>query len=270
MEQNNKTLNVTGSTQQTEIDLAELFQSFLAKWYFLLAGLVLGILIAGLYTYFLVTPLYTATSKLYMVSNSSESIVNLSDLNLGTSLSNDYKELLMVRPILEEIAEEENLPYSYEGLRRMISISTITNTRILVISVTAASPKEAKTIANALADKAVETIPVLMDTARPNIAERAIEPSSKSSPNMRRNILLGGVAGLAIVLAILTILFLMDDTVSTSEDLEKLMGILPMTVIPEGDLPSSWTEDQDSDSGGRGRSRSHSRSHAKGRRKKVL
>lgn len=241
MEQNRTQLAESAArTGQDEIDLAALFRSYLSRWYFVLAGLVAGILIAGAVTYFLITPKYTATSKLYMVSNSSDSIVNLSDLNIGTSLSNDYKELLKVRPILEEIAEEEDLPYSYEQISGMVSISTITNTRILVISVTSKSPKEAQTIANALADKAVEKIPVLMDTARPNIAERAIVPTSKSSPSMRRNVLIGGLLGLVAVLAVLTILFLMDDTITTSEDVEKVLGILPMTVIPEGNLPEAW------------------------------
>ena len=147
---------------QDEIDLSALFSYYLSRWYFVLAGLLAGVLIAGAVTYFLIVPKYTATSKLYMVSNSSDSIVNLSDLNIGTSLSNDYKELLKVRPILEEIAEEEGLPYTYEQLSGMVSISTIANTRILVISVTSKSPKEAQTIANALAAKATYGAPVIV------------------------------------------------------------------------------------------------------------
>ncbi len=259
MDQNKTQVAEVAARQgQDEIDLAALFASYLARWYFLLAGFLVGVLIAGCITYFFIKPTYTATSKLYMVSSSSDSIVNLSDLNIGNSLSNDYKELLRVRPILEEIAEEEKLPYSYEQLYRMVSISTIPNTRILVISVNSRSPKEAQVIANALADKAVEQIPVLMDTARPNIAERAIEPRGKSSPNMKRNVLLGGLIGLLIVLAILTILFLMDDTVTSSEDVEKVLGVMPLTVIPEGDLPTTWDEMGDSDDN----------SKSKGRRKK--
>lgn len=259
MDQNKTNVAEVAARQgQDEIDLAALFASYLARWYLLLAGFLVGTLIAGCVTYFFIKPTYTATSKLYMVSSSSDSIVNLSDLNIGTSLSNDYKELMKVRPILEEIAEEEKLPYSYERLAGMVSISTIPNTRILVISVNSGSPKEAQVIANALADKAVEQIPVLMDTARPNIAERAIEPKSKSSPSMKRNVLLGGLIGLLIVLAILTILFLMDDTVTSSEDVEKVLGIMPMTVIPEGDLPTTWDEMDENDDN----------SKSKGKRKK--
>ena len=100
-----KTLS-NANEEETEIDLLELFYYLKAKLVWLISFFVIGAVIAGLITYFLITPKYTATSKLYMVSASSDSIVNLSDLNLGTSLTDDYVELLKIRPIFEEIIKE--------------------------------------------------------------------------------------------------------------------------------------------------------------------
>ena len=96
-----------------------------------------------------------------MVSASKNSVVDLADLSIGTSLSEDYAELLHVRPIIEAINEENDLGYTYEQLNGMIDISTVEDTRILKISATSIKPKEAKTIANALAEKAVTEIPKL-------------------------------------------------------------------------------------------------------------
>ena len=234
-----------------EIDLVELMFYFAGKWYLLLIGLLAGTIIAGCVTYFLIKPKYTATSKLYMVSNSSDTIVDLSDFNIGNSLSSDYEELLRVRPILEQIIEEEDLPYTYEQLRSMINISTINNTRILRVAVESTSPTEAMTIANDLADKAVEEIPMLMDTAKPNIAERAIVPQSKSSPSLTRNVVIGGLLGLLAVAAILTVIFLMDDTMATAEDVQRKIGIMPLTVIPEGELQQRYSLDEDAGSASR-------------------
>ena len=103
-----KTLS-NANEEETEIDLLELFYYLKAKLVWLISFFVIGAVIAGLITYFLITPKYTATSKLYMVSASSDSIVNLSDLNLGTSLTDDYVELLKIRPIFEEIIKELDL-----------------------------------------------------------------------------------------------------------------------------------------------------------------
>lgn len=67
----------------------------------------------------------------------------------------------------------------------------------------------------------------------PNIAEEAIEPAGKSSPSLTRNAMMGGILALVAAVGVLTVLFLMDDTVKTSEDVEKLIGAMPLTSIPE-------------------------------------
>lgn len=250
MEQQNQAGRQLPAAQQemeTEIDLVELMFYLADKWLYLLLGLLAGVILAVIYTSFLVTPKFTATSKLYMVSNSSDTIVDLSDFNIGNSLSSDYEELLRVRPILDQIIEEEDLSYTYEELRSMINITTINNTRILQISATSPSPSEAQIIANALADKAVEEIPVLMDTARPNIAERAIVPDKKSSPSMKKNVLIGALLGFLLVAALLTAVFLMDDTMSTAEDVNRKLGFMPLTVIPEGELQKHYNTEGDED-----------------------
>lgn len=258
MENNNNTqLPARTGTNVVEIDLLELFGFLMSKWYWLLAGLLIGAVVAGCYTYFLITPLFSATSKLYMVSSSSDTIVDLSDFNIGNSLSSDYEELLRVRPIIEQIIEEEGLPYTYEQVLKMLKISTKANTRILQITATSPSPTEAMVLANALADKAVEEIPILMDTAKPNIAERAIVPDHKSSPSMTRNVVIGALLGFLVVAAIFTIIFMMDDTMITAEDVQKQLGIMPLTVIPEGDIQSMYNSEEE---GGRGR-RGHHRRH---------
>lgn len=163
-------------------------------------------------------------------------MVDLADLSIGTSLSEDYAELLHVRPIIEAINEENDLGYTYEQLNGMIDISTVEDTRILKISATSIKPEEAKTIANALAEKAVTEIPKLMGTSSPNIAERAITPKGKSSPSLKKNVMMGAFGGMVVVLAIFTFLFITDDTIKTEEDVEKYLGIIPLTVIPDGNV----------------------------------
>ena len=184
MKQQVDKINMNEKEDEVEINLLDLFNYYRKKIIFIIIGFVVGAIIAGLGTKFLITPKYTATAKVYMVSASNNSVVNLADLSIGTSLSEDYAELLHVRPIVEAVSKENDLGYSYEQLNGMISISTVEDTRILVISAVSTKPKEAKIIANALAEKAVTEIPKLMGTTAPNIAERAITPKLKSSPSL--------------------------------------------------------------------------------------
>lgn len=237
MSENSKRTQSARVRQEAQyIDLLELSSLFLEKWPAILIGLLIGAVAFGSITFFLITPKYKATAKLYMVSSSSDSVVDLTDLNIGTSLSSDYAELLKVRPILEEIIREEKLDYTYKELFDMITLTSIADTRILVIDVLSTDPKEAKVIANALATKAESEIPRLMDTAKPNVAEYAIVPEYKNSPSLPKNTLIGGMIGALLVMGFYTVLYMMDDTLNSAEDVEKLLGVMPLTVIPEVDL----------------------------------
>lgn len=219
-----------------EIDLVELLYFFKRKLGFIILSFLIGSIAAGAFTYWCITPKYQATAKLYMVSASTDSIVNLTDLNLGTSLSQDYAQLIVTRPVIESVIEELSLTYTYQELLGMLEVGTIDKTRILTITTTSTIPEEAKNIANTLASKAVTYLPNVMETSEPNIAEQAITPTHKSSPSFAKNIAIGAIICVVICMGILTLLFIKDDSIKTAEDVEKLFGVMPLTVIPEGNI----------------------------------
>ena len=221
---------------EIEIDLLDLLAYYQTKLVLIISAFIIGALVAGLVTHFLITPKYTATSTMYMVSSTSDSVVDLSDLNIGTTLSEDYVELIKTRPIVEGVADELKLDYTYDEMMSMLNLSVVTNTRIIKISVTSPDREEAKAIANALAVKAENELPKLMDAPKPNIAEKAITPEKKSSPSLTKNTLIGALLAMLAVLAVLTVLYLLDDTIKTADDVEKNFGIMPLTTIPEGKI----------------------------------
>ncbi|MBE5869717.1 MAG: capsular polysaccharide biosynthesis protein [Lachnospiraceae bacterium] len=228
------TANINDDTQ--EIDLLDLLSEYLAHIPLLAISFIAGALIAGLFTMFCISPKYTATAKLYMVSASSGAAVDLTDLNIGTSLSKDYEVLMQIRPLYEDVIEELGLPYTYNQLLSMVSVSTVSDTRVVSVTTTSTDPDEARDISNSIADLAVTYLPKLMETNAPNIAERAIRPERKSSPSLVKNTVIGAILFLMIALAVITVFYLLDDTLTTAEDVEKEFGIIPLTSIPEGDV----------------------------------
>lgn len=229
--------------EEMEIDLLELFGFFLTKIWWIIGAFLLGALLAGLITHFAITPKYTATAKMYMVSSSSQSVVDLTDLNIGQTISSDYVELLKTRPIVEGVIQEQDLPYTYRELLGMISLSIVNNTRIIQIDVTSVDKEEAMRVANALADKGVSELPKLMETPEPHIAEYAIVPVNKSSPSLTKNTMIGALLAMLLMLAIFTVKFLMDDTFKYAEDIEREFGVMPLTVIPEGKIDGLESND---------------------------
>ena len=236
MEQQTGQRNIQPLDDVQEIDLIDLFGYYMSRLWLLIAAVVIGAVIAGAYTHYMIPDRFTAVSRMYMISASSSSVVDLSDLNIGASLSNDYVELMKSRPIIEDVITELGLEYTYEQVLNMIKLDVVTNTRIIKISATSTDPEEAMNIANQMARIAKIRLPKIMDAPSPSIAEEAVLPTQKSSPSLSRNVMMGSLVLLFLVLAFLTVQYLMDDTVQTSEDVEKEFGILPMTVIPEGTI----------------------------------
>lgn len=224
------------ANEEIEIDLLDLFSYYLSKLPILIVAILIGAILSGLYTVRFIPKRYTAVSRMYMISASSDSVVDLSDLNIGASLSNDYVELMKSRPIINGVIQSLGLEYTYDQLIQMISLSVVSNTRIIRISVTSTDPEEAMMIANQMARTAKAQLPVVMDAPSPSIAEEAVLPTVKSSPSLSRNVLMGALLCLVAVLGVLTFLYMMDDTIKTPEDLEKEFGFMPMTVIPEGNI----------------------------------
>lgn len=225
-------------SEETEIDLVELFFEFLRHIWAILFATIAGALVAGLITVFVLTPMYTSTSQLYIMSKSS--MVDLSSLQMSTSLTADYEEMIKTRPVVEQVIENLGLKTSYGELLSHISISNETNTRIIKITVEYDDPVVAKDIANELANVSKEQIAQIMNVDEPRIVEPAIVAKSQSSPNNGKNVVIGALVGLLLALAFFTIRYIMDDTIKNADDIEKYLGLNTLASIPlEGGTDNS-------------------------------
>ncbi len=230
------------NTGEEEIDLVEIFYLMLDNIGKILICLLVGAILAFAGTRFLISPKYQATAKMYIVSASKSSVVDISDLNLSSALRADYRELLTNRPLLEKVIEQLDLrdedgePMSYRTLLDMVSVTNPTDTRIINITATTTDPQLSADIANAMANEGKLDLPRIMQTDEPSIYEPAIVPTRKSSPSYSRNTLIGGLLGALACMAVLIIRFLMNDTISTPDDVYKYFGVQPLAVIPEGNL----------------------------------
>ncbi len=218
--------------EEMEIDLVELLNKILDHWVMVVACALAGAMIMGIYSFLIATPKYESTAKLYVV-NSKDSAINLSDLQIGNYLAQDYQEVFFNWHVQDRVLEELGLRYTYSQMRDMVRVTNPSNTRILYITVTSENPQEAKDIASTFARVACEFIAVKMDQAQPNIFEEARYPTAPSSPNKSRNILLGLLVGAVLAIGIVTVNFLMDDKIRTPEDIEKLLDLPTLGVVTE-------------------------------------
>ncbi len=213
------------------ISITEIMKRLVSAWKLIVCMVLIFALVAGVYTSCFVTPLYKATAVIYVLNNS-DSVINAADLQLGTALTHDYIKLFQMWEVHEAVISELNLPYSYQEMKNMLSVTNSANTRMLDITVTAPSGQEAATIANAYAEIASGYIAETMATDKPNIVSTALIPKNPSSPSLTRNVIIMGMLGMMIACAYVVICFMMDDKFKSAEDIRMYTGWTTLAIIP--------------------------------------
>lgn len=222
-----------------EIDVREIIGVLMHRIWIILISAIAGGLIFGLVSAYLITPKYTSTSKIYILANSG-SVVSIADLQIGSSLASDYEELIKSRPVVEAVAEKLNLDITYGEMLECVNITNKENTRIVQITVTYPDPVIAKQIANEFANVSRERISEIMKVEKPTKVEEAVVSKKQSSPNNQKNILLGILLGLASSAAVIILRYQLDDTLTSSEDVERYLGLNTLAAIPnEGGTDNS-------------------------------
>lgn len=216
---------------EIEIDLREIAGLLLRKLKILILFLILGGLIAGSVTRFLITPQYTGTSMIFILTKTT-SVTSLADIQLGSELTTDFVMLATSRPTLERVIDELDLTEEPKDLQEMITVSNPADTRILQIDVSNPDPQLAADISNALADATADAVADIMSTDRPSIVEEAVVPEAPSSPSLMKNAMLGAMAGLFLAMAIVILRFLMDDTIKTEDDVAKYLNLNTLAALP--------------------------------------
>ena len=221
--------------QAVEIDVFAMLKTlWKRKFSIVLVALVFAIAAFG-YSAFLAKKEYQSTSRIYVVSrqNQDNNALTNSDLQAGSYLVKDYREIILSQNVLMQAIEELKLDMTPAELSKKISVSVPTDTRILSITAKDGDPKEAARIANGLRNVAAEKIISVTKVSDVTTLDEAEVPQSPSSPNIRRNVLLCFIAGAGLMVVLMVVVEVLDDRVKRPEDIEELMGFTLLGIVPD-------------------------------------
>ena len=217
-----------------EIDVFQLVKVlWKRKFLIVLVALVAG-LAAFAYSSFVIKPQYTSTTRIYVVNRNQADKPGLTnqDLQAGAYLVKDYREIILSQDVLEKVVADQSLTIDAKTLGKKVSVTVPADTRIVSISVRDGKPEEASRIANALREVAAQKIISVTRVSDVTTLEEARPATSPSSPNIRRNTMMATIAGVGIVIVIVLLVELLDDRVKRPEDIEEVMHLSLLGVIP--------------------------------------
>ncbi len=218
--------------EYTEINLKELLYALKKRiWLVLAVGLLSGCLAIG-YAKFLVTPIYSSTSSLLVLSKETTQ-TSMADLQLGSQLANDYSLLIKSRPVLDTVIQNLDLKIDYKTLKADILIQNTEDTRLLYLTVQNSDPILAKELVDELAEVSSRYIGDQMEVTPPKIIETGEVALYPDSPNIMKTAVLGILAGFVISAGSIILLNLMNDTVKTEDDIAKYLELATFAVVPD-------------------------------------
>jgi capsular polysaccharide biosynthesis protein len=215
-----------------EVNVGDLLIVLVRNWWIILLS---GILAASVFlvgTKLFIAPKYQSVTKIFVLSQENGNYLTSTDIQLSSYLTKDYAELIKSRTVVDEVIERLELKMTPEKLLEMIHVQTKSDTRIVTIEVMHENPQLAQQLANAIREVSAKQIMNVMGVEAVNMVDEANLPRVPTSPNVKKNTLLGAAWGVLIAVALILLRHLMNDTIKTEEDVERYLNVSVLAAIP--------------------------------------
>lgn len=227
-----------------EIDLKEILKTFWNKRFHILVIIVLFIIAGIVFTMNFITPKYTSSTTLILASVNSGSTSDATkidtsviekDITLNAKLVSTYSELIKSKNILRQVMFNLNIDMDEDELRKNINVSTVEDTELIEIAVTNENSEIASEIANEIANVFKEQIKVYYDIENVQVVDIAEADDKPSNINHKRDVALFILIGMVVSCGYVLILNMLDNTVKSIEDAERISGLTVLAALPTYD-----------------------------------
>jgi len=214
-----------------EIDLKELIDMFLRRKFLIIFVVLVFAALGAIYTIRFIVPRYESDTTLILVQTGAEisaeesDAITTADLTLNSKLVDNYKEICTSKSVLTKVINNLHLNYSYEKLKSNITVSTKSDTEVIKITVRDEDNQLACKIANEVAKVFVEKVEDLFKVKNILILDVAEVSNKPYNINLYKNIVIFAFVGAILVFAYILLINMLDTTIKTDTDIEKITGL---------------------------------------------
>lgn len=216
-----------------EINLKDLFNYFMSKILIFIITTVLILLLGNIYSLVLKTPLYKSTTSLVLVNESDKDSITQSDLTLNNNLVGTYTEIIKSRNVLGQVVNNLRLKESTGSLSSKINVTSVSNSQIIKINVSDANNKKAKLIADEIAKVFIEETSKLYKLNNIKVIDEASIENSPYNMNIIKENIIYLAIGCALGLGIILLIYSLDTTIKTIEDIEEKLELTVLGSVPK-------------------------------------
>lgn len=221
-----------------ELDLRAIFRLLLARLPWVVVSAVAGALLLGGYAALFVPEQYTSTAQVYVSNVDPDYDANATtsgNLSSAEKLGKTIRVVAMTNNTLQAASARLEGKLTVAGLRGAVAFVQVEDTPVMQVSVTHTDPKLAQKACQVMAEVTVLAFERTGEVGQVTVIDNAVA-AVKTSPNVTRNAVIGGLAGLVIVVAIIVLRLFLNTTIRDKNDLRMRLDLPVLGEIPSFDL----------------------------------
>lgn len=223
--------------EEQVISISEIIDAVKKRWKIIALTTVLATVVSGIFSFFVISPTYEASTKIFIGKEGAESEgYNSSDVSMYQNLIKTYSELIKTKDLVNKAINNSEYDLSVNSVLNGITVNTLTGTQILQISYQSKSPSIAKNILESITNEFITKAEELVPNGNVKILESVELPKNPVAPNKTMNIAIAFILGMMVGFGIVFLLEYLDNTYKNKEQLEKDLDIPVLGVIPMSDL----------------------------------
>ncbi len=224
-----------------EINLKELFDYFVSKWFMVALAAVACVVFGAVYTIFFKTPLYNSYTTMVLTTNNENTNINQSitqsDITLNKNLISNYRVIMKSHSILNQVINNLNLNMTTEELKKMVNITTEDDTEIIRISVNGTDKEIAKDVANEIARVFSNDVARYYSIKNVAIVDYAEVSNNPYNISLLKTVVLAMLIGVVLSCAVIFVMFYFDTTIKSTDEIETKIGLPTLGVVPLKYMP---------------------------------
>jgi len=210
------------------INLFDLIKILKKRFILIMSLTALLVGIAAAMSYFVLTPVYQSETQILVnqkLDAQQQTQFEAQKLEIDLQLINTYSIIIKSPVILTKVIERLDLNSTPEQLMDQISVTNANSSQVVSVKVKDPDAKQAVEIANTLAEVFKREIPVLMSVDNITVLSSAkiSENPVPIKPNKLLNLLIGGVFGFLIGMAIAFLLEVSNKKIKSEHEVEEIL-----------------------------------------------
>ncbi len=220
-----------------ELDLSRLLKLLWENKAQIILIILIFIVLGITYTMGVVEPMYTSSTTLLLATeqnatSTSGSSITTSELTLNSKLVSTYSELVKSKKVLSQVISNLNIDLSEDSLKKNVSVKAVSDTEMIKISVTNKDPEVAEKLANEIAKVFTEQVKEYFKINNVHVVDVAEKEENPSNINHTKDVVIFATIGAVISIIYVLLANVLDTTVKSAEEIEKLYSLPVLASIP--------------------------------------